>query len=273
MRTGIDCKGRKWEECILGRAKDLSQTKYGRLLPLFRVKGDFVYNTGAFWLCKCDCGNYIVEPATELNYGKIRSCGCFKKEYLSLTKSEKLEGQRFNKLLVIEAAGSNNSQKRLWKCLCDCGNTVYANTGDLKNGHIQSCGCLHGKSLGEQRIEQILKENHIKYIHNKNYFKDLILPNNGIGRYDFILIDENNKPYRLIEFDGIQHYKPTAFYYGHTPQINFDYVLQNDKTKNEYAFRHNLPLVRIPYYVINKININMLLYDDTFLIKTTPTQE
>ena len=78
MRTGIDCKGRKWEECVLGRAKDLSQTKYGRLLPLFRVKGDFVYNTGAFWLCKCDCGASILVRTDGLLSKKIFSCGCKK---------------------------------------------------------------------------------------------------------------------------------------------------------------------------------------------------
>jgi len=272
MKTGIDCKGKKWEEIERGRAKDISTIKFDRLQPLFRINGNFIKDKSAYWLCQCDCGNQIVEKATELKTGKIHSCGCYKKEYLSFTKSDKLEGQKFNKLLVINSAGSNKNQKRLWKCLCDCGNITFVTTNDLKNGHIQSCGCL--KSLGEQKIEKILKEHNIKYIHNKIYFKDLILPKGGIGRYDFILLNDNDKPYRLIEFDGIQHYKPISFYYGHTPGNNFEYTINNDNIKNNYAFKHNIPLIRIPYYVYNKIDINMLLYSNEFLVnKNIKTQE
>ena len=35
----------------------------------------------------------------------------------------------------------------------------------------------------------------------------------GIGRYDFILINENDKPYRIIEFDGRQHSDEESIYY------------------------------------------------------------
>lgn len=57
-----------------------------------------------------------------------------------------LIGQRFNKLLVVEKAESyvsptGNKQGR-WKCLCDCGKTVFCTTGNLKKGDCQSCGCL-----------------------------------------------------------------------------------------------------------------------------------
>lgn len=137
--------------------------------------------------------------------GKIHSCGCYKKQLMSDIKSKKLEGQTFKKLTVIESAGSTNTKKRLWKCQCECGNTIYATTGDLKNGHINSCGCLH-ESIGELIIKEILINNNIDFIYDKPFFKDLILPGGGIGRYDFILLNKDKSPYRIIEFDGIQHF-------------------------------------------------------------------
>ena len=71
----------------------------------------------------------------------------------------------------------------------------------LLNGDTKSCGCLL-KSHGELMIEEILKKHYINFVYDTEYFKDLQLPTGGIGRYDFILLDDNNKPYRLIEYDG-----------------------------------------------------------------------
>lgn len=52
---------------------------------------------------------------------------------------------------------------------------------------------------------KILQENNITYVHDKPYFLDLINPKtNKILRYDFILL-QDNKPIRIIEFDGEQH--------------------------------------------------------------------
>ena len=123
-----------------------------------------------------------------------------------------------------------------------------------------SCGCL-SQSHGEFLIEQLLKENNISYIYDEDYFQDLILPSGSIGRYDFILLDENKQPYRLIEYDGKQHYVPIDFFGG---QEAFDRLKKNDEVKNQYAKQHSLPLVRIPYTTDN-ITLDILL-NDKYLI-------
>ena len=67
-----------------------------------------------------------------------------------------LTGQRFGKLTVIERADDyvtpSGYKKIMWKCVCDCGNTVITSRGNLRSGHTRSCGCLweetvvtHGK--------------------------------------------------------------------------------------------------------------------------------
>ena len=274
MKTGIDCKNKVWNEVPLKSCKNITNITFDHLTAQFRVSGDFIKpsDKSAWWLFKCSCGNEIALKATEVRYGKVHSCGCYKKQLMSETKSAHLEGQVFGKLTVLEAAGSNNTQKRVWKCQCECGNITYATTGSLKSRKINSCGCLH-QSVGELIIEQLLKNNNINYIYNKEYFKDLILFNGGIGRYDFILLDDNNEPYRIIEFDGIQHYIPTSFYYGHTKENNYLYTKQNDDIKNQYALSHNIPLVRIPYTEINHITIDMLLNNNKYLIRGVVNDE
>lgn len=58
-----------------------------------------------------------------------------------MRKPLELEGIRFGRLVVIERVGSNSQGNSMWKCLCDCGNTIVANSQNLKNNHTKSCGC------------------------------------------------------------------------------------------------------------------------------------
>jgi hypothetical protein len=58
-----------------------------------------------------------------------------------------LTGQKFTELTVICEEGKNKHGQRLWKCICSCGKNKLVSTGDLKNGHNKSCGCLiNGKN-------------------------------------------------------------------------------------------------------------------------------
>ncbi len=59
-----------------------------------------------------------------------------------LPKFERLIGQRFDRLMVLEYLGIDSDNNAMWKCKCDCGNEVVTITGKLKGGYIKSCGCL-----------------------------------------------------------------------------------------------------------------------------------
>ena len=77
---------------------------------------------------------------------------------------------------------------------------------------------------------KILQENNITYIHDKPYFLDLINPKtNKILRYDFILL-QDNKPIRIIEFDGEQH--QTGWSHKEENRLALAY---RDEIKNNYA--------------------------------------
>ncbi len=62
-----------------------------------------------------------------------------------------------------------------------------------------------------------------------------------------------------IEFDGIQHYKPVIFGGRNTPDAKtkaeqqYKDGLYRDELKNIYCQKHNIKLIRIPYYDLDRI--------------------
>ena len=58
-----------------------------------------------------------------------------------MPKALDLTGQRFGKLVALKKS-SSKSGKTYWLCKCDCGNEKEVQTTHLRNGSIQSCGCL-----------------------------------------------------------------------------------------------------------------------------------
>jgi hypothetical protein len=51
-----------------------------------------------------------------------------------------ISGQRFGRLVVVERDGSKNG-KAVWRCVCDCGETTFVITSELRCGDTKSCGC------------------------------------------------------------------------------------------------------------------------------------
>lgn len=65
-----------------------------------------------------------------------------------MTRAIDLTGQKFNKLAVIERAGSDTAGAT-WRCLCDCGKESVVSAGKLKSGHTKSCGCHRDEMIGK----------------------------------------------------------------------------------------------------------------------------
>lgn len=110
--------------------------RFGRLVALYKVPG----TNPIKYHCLCDCGNYVDKDKYSLLRGKIKSCGCWKKEYSHNMVAKNLVGQRFGKLKVIKLA-SIKKQQQIWLCKCDCGNFTEVPTVYLTHGDTKSCGC------------------------------------------------------------------------------------------------------------------------------------
>ena len=59
-----------------------------------------------------------------------------------------LTGMKFGRLTVL----CRTENRRKCRCLCDCGNETDVYISHLRDGHTQSCGCLH-KELLTSRLE------------------------------------------------------------------------------------------------------------------------
>ena len=152
----------QFKQIPLGRAKDLSKQKFGKLQPLYRIENK---EGRTMWACQCDCGNIVASYADKISRGHTQSCGCYQKEQTSQANRSKIHpGDRFERLTVIQKAdkikSNPNDRYIYWVCQCDCGNYTVVSSNNLTKGHTRSCGCLHrditsqlqGKDLTGQKF-------------------------------------------------------------------------------------------------------------------------
>lgn len=62
-------------------------------------------------------------------------------------KFKDIEGQRFDKLVILEKAPSQKmygKTRSFWKAKCDCGEICVVPTCRVGSGYLKSCGCLCG---------------------------------------------------------------------------------------------------------------------------------
>ena len=197
----------------------------------------------ALWECKCSCGNpktFKVDGAN-LRSGHTTSCGCNRIGVNHKNRSN----TTFNKIFIGEVDGKSNDGLYLYDCTCFCRNHFIYNATKILNRHIQSCGCLTSK--GEQKIQDLLEQMKIKFIHEYP-LKDLLTEKNNPRRMDFAIFKQD-KLHCFIEYQGEQHYN----------QNNNWYNPEGDIQKKEYCKNKNIPLVEIPYTDFDKINENYLL--------------
>lgn len=239
------------------KAINLTGQRFGRLIVIERdydyAKHNNIKNPqNAFWKCICDCGNYTTVASNNLRKSNgVRSCGCLRRE-IGKRSIKNLVGQRFGKLVVIEITNKRVCERVVWKCQCDCGSVIEVSADALVKGNSHSCGCI--RSIGEENIARILSENNIRFEREKK-FDDLLSDNNYQMRYDFYLPDHN----RLIEFDGIQHFKQQENSVWIKGNSSLPEIQKRDNIKNHYAISKGIFLVRIPYWERDNITLELLL--------------
>lgn len=228
-----------------------------RLTVIDRGENDFQGH--ARWNCKCECGNecYNID-GRDLRTGHTKSCGCLQKERTSEASFVDITGKKFGKLTALYSLqeGRGHDKVVIWHCRCECGNEIDVLGTCLRNNNTKSCGCL-GRSAGEFKIRELLKSNSFIFEEQK-IFKDCkdkrVLP------FDFYI---NNK--YLIEFDGKQHY---YFSTGWSTEEKFFETQKHDKIKNQYCFKHHIPIIRIPYWHYDDLCIeDLMLETSQFLLK------
>ena len=200
--------------------------------------------------CQCDCEKKTIlyVSKTDLENNHTTSCGCARRKY-------KIDDIISNKQIIGYIGSKNNNGHYYYKVKCLLCGREYEAIGQTLEKTV-GCGCQ--KSIGEFNIIQILQQNNIKY------YKEYCFPN-SLLRFDFALLDKDNNIYRLIEFDGEQHYEQNIKNSGWNTYEKYQYTLKNDLKKNQIAKDNNIPLVRIPYWERDNITLKLLL-EDKYLI-------
>ena len=117
-------------------------------------------------------------------------------------------------------------------------------------------------SRGEIKIHEILEEAGLNFIEEYS-FPDLVSSSGRPLRFDFAVFDDEGNLDFLIEFQGIQHYQAKSKFGGASGLRKQQY---NDMQKRRYCKEHNIPLVRIPYWEVDNISLDMIL-GTKFLVK------
>lgn len=77
-------------------------------------------------------------------------------------KIRDLTGQKFSFLTVLERTDKRTGGSVVWKCICNCGKTTEASSGNLRSGHTKSCGCHKSKVSSNALAEMCTKHGHSK---------------------------------------------------------------------------------------------------------------
>ena len=239
----------------INNMKDISGQKFGRLTAIYPTEKRS--GTSVVWHCKCECGNECDISAGAL--GKtVFSCGCLRRE-LGKEKGKQfildVTGQKFGKLTVIKYIDMPDRLGSYWLCQCDCGKQCIVSRQSLVQNNTSSCGCLRNYSKGEYFIKKILDE--AKIFYEQEVPVDVGFKSGCPARFDFKINTSNN--YYLIEYDGEQHFQNTG--YGILKETQ-----ERDKIKNKWCKENNIPLIRIPYWHLEKICLEDLLLETSQFI-------
>lgn len=232
----------------MAKPLDLIGQQFGRWTVLYRAPNNDRGST--MWHCVCVCGMERDVLGSSLIHGRSLSCGCLQKEIVKENKLKDITGQVFGHLTVIKHVGSDNNRKSLWQCQCDCdAKTLIITRGpDLLSGKTTSCGCI--RSIGEEKISLLLTQAGIPFEKEKT-FDSCRFETGNLARFDFYV---NNR--YIIEYDGIQHFKPT---FEKLNKQAFDTTQQHDIIKTQWCNKHNIPLIRINYLQLKNLTLEDLL--------------
>ena len=134
----------------------------------------------------------------------------------------------------------------VWKCH-KCNHKWITQLCQRTSGKTNCPYC--SSSSTEKKIFTLFDENGIKYTFQKRFKNDAI-----VGRFWFdFYVDDSNV---IIEADGIQHFEDSKIFRG----VTFERANKNSNKKNKYCLENNIPILRIPYTIVDKAMIKLIVF-------------
>lgn len=110
-------------------------------------------------------------------------------------------------------------------------------------------------SRGEIKIEEILRANELHFTMEQS-FEGLNSPNGRPLKFDFCVFDDDGEIDFLIEYQGKQHYEPSAKFGG---KRGFYQQQFNDNKKRRFCALNGYKLIEIPYTEENLITYDYIM--------------
>jgi len=109
-------------------------------------------------------------------------------------------------------------------------------------------------SRGEIKVKEILEQAGLLF-EQQYIFPDLTTTSGKPLRFDFAVFDDDGELDFVIEYNGEQHYTAVDAYGGGRKLAQQKY---NDTQKLRYCSRKSIPLVIIPYYDYEILDLNYI---------------
>jgi very-short-patch-repair endonuclease len=205
--------------------------KKANLIHSNKYKYNIKTYNGTKNLIEIECGIHGIFKQLPANHLQGQGCPkCYNDSKMLTTndfikKAKSIHGDKYD-YTNVKYEGSNNYLNI--KC------RTHGYFKQRANTHLNGHGCpICNESKGESKISSYLDKNNIKYIREYKI--------NGYKyRYDFYLPDLNI----LIEYDGMQHFKPVEAWGG---KKHLKDTIERDSIKTNLAVELNINLIRIPY--------------------------
>lgn len=141
------------------------------------------------------------------------------------------------------------SGRRAW-WVCNLCSHVWSATIAQRTYYDTWCPVCN-ESKGEKRVRKFLDEIGVAYAEQVS-FSELTGMGGGLLLFDFGILN-GDRVSQLIEFDGIQHFKPIG---KHNPEAvdSFERLREHDRRKGVFCAERGLPLLRISYLDFDKID-------------------
>jgi len=166
----------------------------------------------------------------------LKSSETFKNEIFLITFGE------------YELAGEyikGNKKTKIKHNLCG---TIFEITPNSILARKSGCPTCGKKFSGEEKVEKYLASNNILFEKHKPLIN---CKNINPLPFDFLIYDKNNNFNNIIiEFNGIQHYKPINFFGGIE---SFEKQKLRDSIKNNFCIENGINLIIIPYWEFENI--------------------
>ena len=110
-------------------------------------------------------------------------------------------------------------------------------------------------SRGEIKIHDILAEAELNF-EEEYIFPNLCSANGRPLRFDFVVFDDDGRIDFIVEYQGKQHYEPSAKFGG---KKGFYQQQYNDNKKRRFCALHGFKLIEIPYSEENLISYDYIM--------------